>query len=131
MSLWYNHTMSSSKTILIVEDNLDSRQIYGEILRDEDFNVIETEHGQEALKYLETHSDNLPNLIIMDLTFPHMTAQEFVAGLNSRNEWKGIPLLVISGQVDTKEISIELNAKGYLRKPFNMDPFVKAIKKLA
>lgn len=123
--------MSATKTILIVEDNLDSRQIYGEILRDEDFKVIETEHGQEALEYLETHSDELPNLIIMDLTFPHMTAQEFVAGLNAKSEWKGIPVLVISGQVDTKEISIELKAKGFIRKPFDMDPFVQTIKKLA
>jgi CheY-like chemotaxis protein len=130
MRLWYNATMSASKTILIVEDNLDSRQIYSEILRDENFNVVETEHGKEALEYLETHSDNLPHLIVMDLTFPHMTAKEFVAGLNSRIDWKGIPLLVISGQVDIKEISIELKAKGYLRKPFNMDPFVKAIKNL-
>lgn len=123
--------MSSTKTILIVEDNLDSREIYGEILRDENFTVIETEHGQEALDYLETHGDNLPSLIIMDLTFPHMTAQEFVAGLNANETLKEIPVLVISGQVDTKEISIQLKAKGFIRKPFDMDPFVETIKKLA
>lgn len=122
--------MSSAKTILIVEDNLDSRQIYGEILRDEDFNVIETEHGQEALNYLKNHSDKLPNLIVMDLTFPHMTAQEFVNGLNSNQDWKEIPVLVISGHVDIREQAAELKAKGFIKKPFDMNPFVKTIKNL-
>lgn len=121
--------MSSPKLILIIEDNLDSRQIYGEILRDEAFNVIETEHGLEALEYLAEPSNQLPNLIIMDLTFPHMTAQEFVNRLNAKAEWRAIPLIVISGQVDTSEQAHALNAKGFMKKPFDMDPFIELIKK--
>lgn len=121
--------MSSSKTILVIEDNLDARELYAEILRDENFNVIETEHGVEALDYLRNHTQ-VPDLIIMDLTFPHMTAQEFISGLNSRADWENIPVLVISGQVDTKEQSLGLKAKGYIRKPFDMDPFIETVKTL-
>lgn len=121
--------MDSQKTILIVEDNLDSREIYAEILRDENFEVIEAEHGKEALCYLQDHTD-LPDLIIMDLTFPFMTAEEFVDQLNARSEWNNIPVLVVSGQVNTREESIKLKAQGFIKKPFDIDPFLSTIRDL-
>lgn len=121
--------MEERKSILIIEDNLDNREIYAEILRDENFDVIEVEHGKEALEYLGQHKE-IPDLIIMDLTFPHMTAKEFVHDLHQRKEWFDIPILVVSGQVDTKEQAEDLHAQGFIKKPFNIDPFVSAIKSL-
>jgi CheY-like chemotaxis protein len=118
----------SAKTILIVEDNLDSRQIYGEILRDDGFKVVEAEHGKEALEYLKKNPQGLPHLIIMDLTFPLMTAKEFVQALKAQALWNQIPFFVVSGQVDTREQSIELGARGFMRKPFDMEPFIELIK---
>lgn len=123
------NSINSAKTILIIEDNLDSRELYAEILRDEKFEVIETEHGTEALNYLKVHPE-IPDLIIMDLTFPHMTALEFITGLKSQPQWENIPVLVVSGQIDTKEQSLRLKAKGYLHKPFDIDPFIKKVKTL-
>ncbi len=119
--------MSLVKSILIIEDNHDSRQLFGEILRDEDFNVIETEDGQEALDFLQDHSE-LPDLILMDLTFPKMTADEFVDQLNAHPEWQGIPLVVVSGQIDTQEHAMKLNAKGFLRKPFDIENLIRTVK---
>lgn len=119
--------MSLTKSILIVEDNVDSRELFGEILRDENYEVIETEDGQDALNYLKSH-ENPPDLILMDLTFPHMSASEFVERLLAETKWQDIPLVVISGQVDTQEQALKLNAKGFLKKPFDINQFVQTIR---
>lgn len=119
--------MSSSKSILIIEDNRDSLELFSEILRDENYQIIETEDGQEALNYLKS-SDEVPDLILMDLTFPHMTADEFVDQLHTQSKWQDIPLVVVSGQVDTQEHASRLNAKGFLKKPFDIDRLLNTIK---
>lgn len=120
--------MNSIKTILIIEDHDDSRMLYGEILRMDHFEVIETEDGAEAINYLSQHPR--PDLIIMDLNFPKMSAQEFRNKLLSHDEWKNIPVLIISGQWDLIDKAEELRVAGYIKKPFDMDPFIQTIRKL-
>lgn len=121
--------MNSTKTILIIEDNCEALQLYGEILRSENFQVIEAAHGKAALECL-SEQELLPDLIIMDLTFPYMTAEEFVASLRSDESWQSIPLLVISGHVDTEERSIALKASGFLKKPFDLENLFSAINRI-
>jgi CheY-like chemotaxis protein len=118
--------MKSIKTILIIEDNFESLLLYGEILRDEDFTVIETQDGKEAIDFLE-QNNVLPDLIIMDLTFPRMTAEEFVAVVKAQSHLANIPILVISGHVDTEERAAALKANGHIKKPFDLEFFVSKV----
>ncbi len=119
--------MDEQKTILIIEDHDESRYLYGEILRSEDFKVIETENGKEALAWLELNSP--PDLILMDLTFPYMSAQEFHQRLMAQEKCHNTPVLIVSGQFDTQEQAQALNATDYIRKPFDLDLFVSVVKK--
>jgi two-component system chemotaxis response regulator CheY len=121
--------MNETKTILIIEDNADSLYLYGEILRLENFNVIETGHGHEALLHL-ANCKFLPELIIMDLCFPYMTAEEFVQALKSNPKWVKIPILVISGHLETEKRSIALRAKGHIIKPFDVDWLISKVLEL-
>jgi len=117
------------KTVLIIEDNLDSLNLYGEILQAENLKVVETNNGREALIKME-QTDLKPDLIIMDLSFPYMTAEEFVENLRARDCWQSIPILVISGHVDTEERSFALRAKKFIKKPFDLEQFVSVVKNL-
>lgn len=121
--------MTTQTTILVIEDHDESRFLYGEILRGENFNVVETIHGQEALDYLSKNPS--PQLIVMDLTFPTMTASEFVSSLRANNNTKDTPILIISGQWDTAEQSKALKAQGYIKKPFDMDDFIQTVTKMS
>ena len=118
--------MNRTKTILIIEDNADSLYLYGEILRSENFTVIETGDGKEALLQMEA-SEVLPHLIIMDLSFPFMTAEEFVQALKANPKWAKIPLLVVSGHLETEKRSIGLRANGYITKPFEIDDLLSKV----
>ncbi len=116
-----------SQTILVIEDDEASRLMYTEILSMEDFNVIEAEDGHAALKYLQNNPN--PKLILMDLTFPHMTSQEFVAGLKGNPHTADIPYIFISGQGTIREQAEDLKALTFLKKPFDLDDFVDLVKK--
>ena len=118
--------MNTTKTILIIEDNPDSLNLYGEILRSEGFNVIGTAHGKAALKCLE-ETQVVPDLILMDLTFPFMTAEEFVSGLRSIQGCKKIPIIVISGQIDVENRTNALKANDFIQKPFDLEVFLSKV----
>ena len=119
----------NKKTILIIEDNEEAILLYGEILRAENFDVIETSHGKEALAWLDS-AQTIPDLIMMDLSFPHMSAKDFVSQLRQQENYSQIPVLVISGNVDTQELARSLNASGFIIKPFDLDDFVSTVKRV-
>jgi two-component system, chemotaxis family, chemotaxis protein CheY len=116
-----------AKRILILEDHDDSRYLYSEILRDEDYLVLEAADALKALVLLRNETP--PDLIIMDLTLPYMSAQDFVEELRKHPTWPSIPIVVISGQVDIEEQANNFNAKSFIAKPFEMDDFIEVIKK--
>ena len=119
----------NKKTILIVEDNEEAILLYGEILRAENFDVIETSHGKEALAWLDS-TQTVPDLIMMDLSFPHMSAKEFIFQLRQQENFRQIPVLVISGNVETQELARGLNASGFITKPFDLDEFISTVKRI-
>ena len=119
----------NKKKILIIEDNEEAILLYGEILLAENFDVIETSHGKEALAWLDS-AQAVPDLIMMDLSFPHMTAKAFITQLRQQENFRQIPVLVISGNVDTQELARGLNASGFILKPFDLDEFVSTVKRI-
>ena len=119
--------MNSIKTILIIEDSEESIQLYSEILRTENFLVIEARHGKEALELLESGS-LYPDLIIMDLSFPFMTAEEFLQRLRADPDCSKIPVVVISGHMDSRERALRLKTNGFLQKPFDLNVFLSLVK---
>lgn len=115
-----------SQTILIIEDDEASRSMYFEILEMENYNVIEAEDGKTALEYLR-HNPK-PNLILMDLTFPNGTPEEFVQQLKDDPKTADIPYIFISGQGSIKDQAEDMQALTYLKKPFDLDEFISVVK---
>lgn len=118
--------MASTKKIYILEDDDESRLLYEEILSSEGYTILSASDGQEAINFLEKTQD-LPDGIIMDLSFPMMSAEQFVSKLNSNTRLNKIPFLVISGHVDTEERAEKLRAKGFLKKPFDIEQLLAAV----
>jgi len=53
-----------SKRILVVEDQMDNRQILRDLLTSVGFNLVEAEDGAQGVAAAETHR---PDLILMDI----------------------------------------------------------------
>src|SRR5690606_2756434 len=76
-------SVSHSKTILCVEDEIDLRTDIAEELSAAGYDVVEAANGREALARLDTVH---PDLILCDITMPELNGYEFMAKVRSERE---------------------------------------------
>ncbi len=117
--------------ILVVDDEEDVRETIKLQLESENYNVIEAENGEEAIKVLKS-GDNLTNcgLILCDIRMPKVNGIEYIDFL--KEQAPGIPVVVITGYPDT-EMAVGLLKKGvndYLVKPVESEKLMKIVNKL-
>ena len=84
-------------TVLLAEDHADTRMFYAELFRSSSFDVLETGRGDDALALAR---ENLPNLIVTDLSLPGITGLELAKALKGDASTMGIPILCLSGYTD-------------------------------
>lgn len=121
-------TSASDINILVIEDDFETQFLFSEILRMENYNVVVASSGVEALDHIKEAGK--PDLVIMDLTFPHSTPEEFVQSLNELSPSKELPIIIISGKGDLLEYQERLGAVASFRKPFEIDPVIKQINEI-
>lgn len=110
---------SLNPTLLIVEDSYDLQGFLTDLLT-EDYNIITKENGQTALDWLG-ETDTLPNLIISDVMMPKMDGFEFLENLKNSDEYRHIPVLMLTARAEMKDKlkALRIGVDDYLLKPFN------------
>jgi len=101
----YKHS-DLSCPILVVEDDILTRQMMRRLLEKEGCMVSEAENGRVALQRV---AENQPSLILLDLMMPEMDGFEFITKLHSHQEWCEIPIVVITAKDITTEDRQRLN----------------------
>ncbi len=107
--------MMHSTKILIVEDELVTRNTLKSIFEAEGYTVLEASDGDEMYNLLSEHS---VNLIIMDINLPGKNGLLLARELRDQND---IALMFLTGrdnEVD-KILGLEIGADDYITKPFN------------
>lgn len=84
--------MDDKKTILILEDNIDYRELITNKLTSEGFRPMSTDDGNKALEWVKTEKIDL---ILLDLMMPKMNGADFVEQL-AKNLKKFIPIVVLT-----------------------------------
>lgn len=109
------------KTILIVEDDNDIHNLIKEILRKENYNIVDAYSGTEALMIIEKRNIDL---ILLDLMLPGLNGEEIIKQI------KDIPIIVISAKISSEDkVNTLLNgANDYITKPFNSEELLARIK---
>ena len=108
--------------VLLCDDEVMNRKVGSKILNKEGFEVIEAENGQEALDVLKSST---VDLILMDLMMPVMDGYEATRIIKTDEEYKSIPLIILSALSDKDSIrkGLELGADEYLTKPYDVIDF--------
>ncbi len=119
------------KKILIVDDDVTSRFVLINYLKEIGCVIEEAEDGFMALAILRKHAiQQTPfHLVIVDLMMPNMDGFEFLSTLRKRSWGKSIPLLVSSSRKDPEAI-IKVkynNIKGYLLKPVTRENLLEKV----
>jgi DNA-binding response OmpR family regulator len=115
------------KKIMLIEDDFDTQFLFTECLRAENYDVVPVDHGKKALEYIE--ANGLPDLILMDLNTPFISPEEFVECMRKNPHGDTTPVIIVSGKSDIDEYAKKLNAKAFIRKPFDLDPLLQTIAK--
>jgi CheY-like chemotaxis protein len=120
-------TSSSRTYVLIVDDDLDLREMLVHLLALIDVDAGTARNGLEALRSCERR---LPDVILLDMKMPIMDGWTFCRELHSRYARRP-PVIVISAAPDPAERAAEVNAEAWLGKPFDAGDLLGLVRQLA
>ena len=107
--------------ILCVEDDIALRTMIVDVLRADDFLVVEAENGQMGLHAVHEHR---PDLVLCDIMMPQMDGYEFVRRLRSeRPEFGGLPVIFLTALANRDQIleGQRMQIDDYMTKPIDFD----------
>lgn len=114
------------RTILIVDDEKDSRLILKELLHPLGFRLLEATDGIDVLKILEMEK---PDLILMDIIMPMLDGIEATREIRINSQTKSIPIIFITAaNPKDYEFVRSLNINHLLLKPIDANNLIEAIK---
>jgi CheY-like chemotaxis protein len=79
--------------LLLVEDHVDTRQMYAEYLGSA-FRVLEAGDGQEALEMMRAQP---PDILVTDLSLPRVDGFELIARVRADQAMRAMPIICLSG----------------------------------
>jgi two-component system chemotaxis response regulator CheY len=112
-------------TILVVEDDDDTRDLIRCVLQCEGFAVLEAEDGRQALQVLEQSS---PDLLLTDLMMPHLDGIELIRHLRARDDLAYLPIVVMTACGSYVRQALVEGVTGMIEKPADPDQLVEIIK---
>lgn len=118
--------------ILVVDDMEMNRDILEDMLTDEEYEVVLTANGREALAVLE--QDYLEfDVVLLDLVMPEMDGFSVLAQMQRKSLLNDLPVIVISGERDreSEQRSLDLGATDFISKPFDRHIVIRRIRNTA
>ncbi len=116
--------------VLVVDDDDLGRAQFRDLLRSEGLTVLEAEDGQKALELMEQQS---PDLVILDVFAPKIDGFEFVQQIRQRDEWKHLPIIIVTERALRSEERQRLDGDilGIYRKDaFTKEQFAARVQRL-
>ncbi len=117
------------KRALIVDDSRSMRQMVSFTLKEAGFEVLEAEHGQDALDKLRGQK---LGVIVTDLNMPVMDGINFIRKARGTPEARFLPILILTteSQQEKKIEAKAAGATGWIVKPFEPEKLIQTIQKV-
>lgn len=106
--------------VLIVDDDVDSREILARHLRNTGHNVVMSPNGREALAALSVET---PDVVILDYRMPEMDGIGFLEVIRCYLRWQSLPVILLTAYPEGQHIkrAIELGVrKTFLKADFSL-----------
>lgn len=114
---------TGQSTVLVVDDEAQSLDLMRRHLEKNNFQVICSSNGEEALALAKKIK---PDLITLDVMMPGLDGWSVLSSLKSNPATKDIPVIMVT-MVDSKPMALALGAADYVAKPFDRDQIVRLI----
>ena len=115
-----------SKNILVVEDDLDIRELISFNLQNEGHQVFEAKDGEAGI---DKAREKLPDLILLDLMLPGIQGLDVCRIIKSDQETKETPIIMVTalGQEEDIVKGLETGADDYITKPFSIKVLIARV----
>jgi PAS domain S-box-containing protein len=114
-----------TETVLVVEDQLQVREMTCSILKHFGYQILEASSGEEALLLAEAYTGPL-HLLLTDVVMPGMNGMELAARLKTT---RPTPILFMSGYSDRTE-AVHDSGVIYIQKPFTSDTLIRKVREI-
>jgi len=101
--------------VLVVDDYKDTRELYADYIR---MSGIEVETAADGFEGIEKAILLRPDVIVMDLSMPHLDGFDTVRVLRGHERTKQIPVLALTGaMLESEGRARDEGFSAFLRKP--------------
>ena len=114
------------KKILLVDDEVDILEFLKYNLEQDNFEVLVSTNGKDALKKISQS----PDLIVLDIMMPEMDGFELYQQIKKNKDYQDIPIIFLTAKSgETDEIKgLDLGASDYIQKPISPKKLIARIK---
>jgi len=127
--------MTEKNTILFVEDDLPTIEVYKIALNEAGFKVEAMLLGEEAIRRvreIDKGEAKKPDLVLLDLMLPDINGTEVLKEIRKRGKTKDIPVFVLTNyankEVQNKELHLETE-KCLIKTDYTPRELVKVVEK--
>jgi two-component system CheB/CheR fusion protein len=125
-----HHNAGRARTVLIVEDDLEVRDLLEIAISAEGHQVVTANDGVEALNLIERDAIQ-PCLVISDFNLPNGMDGPCVAGKLRAMLRRSVPVIILTGDISTKTLrDIAVQKCEHLNKPASLKELIAAIERL-
>jgi len=101
-----NYQSDESCTVLVVEDNAETRLLLRRSFDKHGWTTIEAENGEEGLSKI---AERVPDVVVLDLMMPRMNGFQFLDAIRSDPRTKQLPVIVVTAKelTDTEKLQLQ------------------------
>lgn len=114
-------------TVLVIEDNYEILENTLEILELQGYKALGAHNGKEGIEMIFNH---YPDIVLSDIMMPEADGYEVLNAMLSDPKTAKIPFVFLTASVERKDVQagFDLGAKGYVRKPFELEELLETIR---
>ena len=116
-------------SILLVEDDAETRLAYRTLLEHAGWSVHEAGDGEQALRMF---NGSLPSVAVIDISIPGIDGWEMTRRLKLDERTRGVPVLLVTGHSldEDRRRARDLGCAGYLVKPVSPLQLIEEVERL-
>jgi len=119
--------ISNRPLVLVVDDDQPIQILMQSLLREFGFNPVTAGSGEAAMTTVK--NGVRPDLVLLDIHMPGMTANEAIRALRDEDGLAELPILILSGErLSPREVEA-MGANGAIQKPFDIAELVATIRR--
>ena len=115
-----------TKTVLIVEDEIDTAEMFAEMMRLSGYEVLKSFGGKQAIKVI---SSKRPDIVVLDLMMPEYSGLDVLNFMRRDPRLDHIPVVIVSARNIDEDIQncLKAGAACYLTKPVSYEEIKDAL----